>query len=54
MVIEFARDRAGRVQMRRQRLQETDVVLAPGPPHIVQMVQEFGDRIRRWYSGLRR
>ena len=51
MAIEFAFDRAGCVQMWSQFLQETDGILAPGPPHVVQMVQEFGDRVRRWDSG---
>ena len=51
MAIGFALDRAGRVQMRSQFLQETDGILAPGPPHVVQMMQEFGDRSRRRYSG---
>ena len=51
MAIEFALDRAGCVQMWSQFLQETDGILAPGPPHVVQMVQEFGDRVRRSDSG---
>ena len=51
MAIEFVLDRPGCVQMWSQFLQETDGILAPGPPHVVQMVQEFGDRVRRWDGG---
>ena len=52
VAIEFTLDRAGRVQMWSQFLQETDGTLAPGPAHVVQMVQEFGDGVRRWDGGL--